>query len=75
MGASRGLVGTARMQQVLKLTLMSTMARVLAHPGVVVSRVSEKFDETGRLTDEPTREFVAAYLRQFSEWIDRTGGW
>ena len=75
MGASRGLVGTARMQQVLKLTLMSTMARVMPHPGVVVSRVPEKFDETGSLTDESTREFLTAYLRQFSEWIDRTGGW
>jgi chromate reductase len=75
MGASRGLVGTARMQQALKLTLMSTMARVMPHPGVVVSRVPEKFDDAGHLTDESTREFITAYLRQFSEWIDRTGGW
>jgi chromate reductase len=75
MGASNGLVGTARMQQVLKLTLMSTLARVMPHPGVVVSRVSEKFDADGRLTDERTRVFIAAYLHQFSTWMARAGGW
>ena len=74
MGASRGLVGTARMQQVLKLTLLSTLARVMPHPGVVVSRVHEKFDESGRLTDAATRDFVTAYLTQFAEWTLKAGG-
>ncbi|MGI8843706.1 MAG: NADPH-dependent FMN reductase [Gemmatimonadaceae bacterium] len=73
MGASRGLVGTARMQQVLKLTLLSTLARVMPHPGVAVSRVHEKFDESGRITDVATRDFVAAYLAQFAEWISKAG--
>jgi chromate reductase len=73
MGASRGLVGTARMQQVLKLTLLSTLARVMPHPGVAVSRVHEKFDESGRIADVATRDFVAAYLAQFAEWISKAG--
>lgn len=69
MGASNGLVGTARMQQVLKLTLVSTLALVMPHPGVVVSRVSEKFDAEGRLTDDATRKFIGTFLDQFSGWI------
>lgn len=75
MGASRGLVGTARMQQVLKLTLLSTLARVMPHPGVVVSAVHGKFDESGRLTDAATRDFVTAYLTQLAEWVSKAGNW
>ena len=75
MGASRGLVGTARMQQVLKLTLLSTLARVMPHPGVVVGTAHGKFDESGRLTDAATRDFVTAYLIQLAEWISKTGDW
>jgi chromate reductase len=75
MGASRGLVGTARMQQVLKLTLYSTLARVMPHPGVVVGTVHQKFDESGRLTDSATRDFIAAYLKQLAAWISKTGDW
>jgi chromate reductase len=63
------------MQQVLKLTLLSTLSRVMPHPGVAVGRVHEKFDESGRLTDAATRDFVAAYLKQLAEWISKTGDW
>ncbi|HSJ64440.1 MAG TPA: NAD(P)H-dependent oxidoreductase [Gemmatimonadaceae bacterium] len=73
MGAANGLVGTARMQQVLKLTLLSTLARVMPHPGVVVGRAPDKFDADGHLADPATRDFLAAYLRQFTDWIDTVG--
>jgi chromate reductase, NAD(P)H dehydrogenase (quinone) len=73
MGAANGLVGTARMQQVLKLTLLSTLARVMPHPGVVVGKARDKFDADGRLADQATRDFLAAYLRQFADWIDTVG--
>lgn len=74
MGAANGVIGTARGQQHLKLTLMGTFALVMPHPGVVVGQAQKKFDEEGRLIDEPTREFVAAYLQQFEEWVRRMRG-
>src|SRR5690606_14971203 len=43
MGASGGPVGTARGQQVLKLTLMSTLALIMPHPGVAVGQAKDKF--------------------------------
>lgn len=70
MGASGGAVGTARGQQVLKLTLMSTLALVLPHPGVAVGQMKEKFDD-GHLAHEPTREFLADFLRTFGAWIEQ----
>ena len=70
MGASGGPVGTARGQQVLKLTLMSTLAHVMPHPGVAVGHMKDRFAD-GRLVHEPTREFVADFLRSFGTWIER----
>jgi chromate reductase, NAD(P)H dehydrogenase (quinone) len=70
MGASSGVVGTARAQEQLKLLLLSTLALPLPYPGVLVGRAAEKF-EGGRLTDEPTRAFLAEYLRQLEAWARR----
>lgn len=72
MGASGGPVGTARGQQVLKLTLASTLALLMPHPGVVVGQMKGKFAD-GELVHEPTRDFLASFLAEFSEWIERVG--
>jgi chromate reductase len=69
-GASTGIVGTARGQQVLKVTLMSTLALVMPHPGVLVGQAAEKFAD-GRLTHEPTRLFLQKFLEDFERWIGR----
>lgn len=73
MGASQGAIGSARGQQQLKLALLSTLALVLPHNGVVVGMAKEKFDASGTLTHGPTRQFVAAYLKEFAAWIERLG--
>jgi len=70
-GASQGAIGTARAQQQLKLVLYSTFAIVMPHGGVTVARAQDKFDASGTLTDEPTREFLKAYLRQLLDWTLR----
>ncbi|MEJ7812415.1 MAG: NAD(P)H-dependent oxidoreductase [Gemmatimonadaceae bacterium] len=71
MGASTGALGSARGQQQLKLVLLSTLASVMAHPGVAVGMAAEKFDASGALTHEPTRQFVASFLRSLAEWTHR----
>jgi chromate reductase len=71
MGASTGGIGTARAQQQLKLVLMSTLALVMPHPGVLVGQAQEKFGQTGVLVHEPTRAFLAAFLRDLEAWTER----
>ncbi len=71
MGASAGALGSARGQQQLKLVLMSTLSLVMPHNGVSVGQAKEKFDASGSLTHEPTRQFVAAYLKELDAWTRR----
>jgi chromate reductase, NAD(P)H dehydrogenase (quinone) len=71
MGASTGAIGTARAQQQLKLVLLGTLSLVMPHAGVLVGQAKEKFDASGTLTHEPTRQFVAAYMKEFETWVRR----
>jgi chromate reductase len=73
MGASLGVVGTARAQQQLKLALMSTLALVMPHAGVLVGQAAQKFDASGALVHEPTRHFLAAFLVDLEKWTARVG--
>jgi chromate reductase len=71
MGASTGALGAARAQQQLKLVLLSTLAALMPHAGVAVGQAKEKFDAAGRLTHEPTRQFLAGMLRELDAWARR----
>jgi chromate reductase len=71
MGASGGVVGTARAQQQLRLILTGTRTPVMLPPEILVGTAQEKFDAAGRLTDEATRKFLADGLRSFVDWIER----
>lgn len=71
MGASGGIGGTLRGQQMLKLVLMSTLAEVFPHTGIAVTLAKDKFDAQGVLSHEQTREFVIAYLRDLDGWLRR----
>jgi chromate reductase len=70
-GASSGVIGTARAQQQLKLALMSTLALVMPHAGVLVGQAAQKFDISGRLVHEPTRQFLASFLVDLEAWAQR----
>ena len=71
MGASSGLAGTARAQTQLRQSFVLTNTPVMLQPEVLVGRAQERFDAAGRLTDEPTRRFVAGFLAQFAAWLPR----
>jgi chromate reductase, NAD(P)H dehydrogenase (quinone) len=71
MGASPGMTGTARAQEQLRQVLAATNTLLMPQPEVLVARAAEKFDPSGRLTDEPTRAFLAKFLERFVEWIGR----
>jgi len=63
-GASRGILGTARAQYHLRQTFVYLNATVLNRPEVFIMTAHEKFDQDGRLTDEPTREILKSFLVQ-----------
>jgi chromate reductase len=71
MGASTGLAGTARSQSQLRQAFVLTSSPVMSQPEVLVGRAHEKFDSTGKLVDETTRQFVSQYLLRLSEWLRR----
>lgn len=71
LGASPGMTGTARAQTQLRQAFVFTNSYPMPQPEILVSRAREKFDEEGRLTDEVTRKFLAGFLEQFAQWIDR----
>lgn len=43
----------------------------MPQPELLVFRAHEKFDAQGRLTDEPTRQFLAKFLGALAEWTTR----
>jgi chromate reductase, NAD(P)H dehydrogenase (quinone) len=71
MGASPGPFGTVRAQAHLRQSLVFTNSPTLLQPEVLVSRADEKFDSSGRLTDEATRKFLVGFLEAFQLWIAR----
>lgn len=74
-GASIGQVGTLRAQLHLRQMLASPgiQARVLPPAGneVLVNHATEKF-QNGKLTDEPTLEFLDGVTERFIAWVNVT---
>jgi chromate reductase len=68
--AAPGMIGGARMQYHLRQTLVFLDATVFTRPEVFVSQAMQKV-EGGRLTDQPSRDAVAAQLAAFAEFIDQ----
>ncbi len=71
MGATPGGLGTARAQQQLRQSFVFTETYALLRPEMYVSRAHEKFDASGRLTDEPTRQQLQRLLQALAEWTVR----
>jgi chromate reductase, NAD(P)H dehydrogenase (quinone) len=71
MGATPGMGGTGRAQMQLRQAFVFTQTYALVSPEVLVARAQEKFDASGRLTDEKTREFVGQLLQALADWTRR----
>ncbi len=72
---SGGLLGAARMQYHLRMTLTALDAFLLGRPEVFVNFSAKKFDEkTLALTDQPTIDMVKQQLATFEKFIRRDGG-
>ncbi len=73
-GASGGVLGTARAQYHLRQSFIFMNGFVMNRPEVMIGQAQTKFDAEGNLTDKPTRDFLAAMLIAFASWVRRTGG-
>jgi chromate reductase len=69
MGASPGMLGTARAQYHLRQVFVYLNMHALNRPEVMVPAAHEKFDAKGRLTDAKTREKIKELLKALAEAV------
>lgn len=71
--ASTGMLGGARAQYHLRQSAVFVNLLVMNKPEIVIAKAADKFDSSGKLTDEPTRKMLAAFMRSLKEWTERLG--
>lgn len=71
MGASPGMIGTARAQYHLRQVCVFPNMHLINRPEIFVTFAHEKFDEKGRLKDEKTREIIRELLHSLITWTRR----
>ncbi len=69
MGASIGMLGTARAQYHLRQSFVFLNMIPMNQPEVMVAFAEEKVDSNGRLTDLPTREIIKQFLEALDNWV------
>lgn len=72
MGASSGMLGTARAQYHLRQILVTLNVYPMNKPEIMVASAHKKI-ENGRLTDEKTRELIQQLLIGLVAWTRRLG--
>lgn len=71
MGASVGMLGTARAQYHLRQCCVFLNMYPLNQPEVMVPFAADKFDARGRLTDQKAREKIVQLLEHLAEWCHK----
>jgi chromate reductase len=68
MGASVGMLGTARAQYHLRQMFVFLNMFPLNQPEVLIANADEKFDEEGNLKDEKTDQKIRELLEALADW-------
>ena len=68
MGASTGMLGTARAQYHLRQTFVFLNIHPLNKPEVMVPFAADKVDQTGKLIDPKTRQKIKELLESLVTW-------
>ena len=71
MGATPGMLGTARAQSALRQSFTFTETYAMLRPEIYVARAGERFDADLRLTDERTRQALQRFLEALGGWVRR----
>ena len=74
MGASTGMLGTARAQYHLRQTFVILNAYPLNRPEVMVPFAPEKIDAGGRVTDQKTKDKIRELIESLVAWTRRLAG-
>ena len=71
-GASEGaMAGTARAQYHLRQNLQALQAITMPRPEIFIVHNELKFDKSGNLTDQETRERLGKWVVAFTEWVEK----
>ena len=73
MGASPGMVGTARVQYHLRQVLLFLNTFTVNKPEVFINLAASKFSPEGELTDAPTTQVIAELLVSLQKLKQRLG--
>jgi chromate reductase len=71
MGATPGVLGTARAQYHLRQIAVFLNLHMLNQPEVMIANAAQRFDAEGNLTDDKTKEFIAAQLKALAAWAEK----
>lgn len=73
MGATLGMLGTARAQYHLRQIFVTLNIYALNQPEVMIGNAAERFDAQGNLTDEKTKEVIRKMLKALVDWTGKVG--
>jgi chromate reductase, NAD(P)H dehydrogenase (quinone) len=68
MGASVGMLGTARAQYHLRQMFVFLNMHAVNQPEVMISNAAKRFDEQGNLTDETSKKLIQQQLQELVRW-------
>ena len=68
MGASVGILGTARAQYHLRQVFVFLNMHAVNRPEVMIGNAAQRFDEQGNLTDETTKKLIGQLLQNLMAW-------
>lgn len=74
MGASPGMIGTARAQYHLRQSFVFLNTLFVNKPEVMIAAANTKFDEAGELTDETTKKLIGELLQALTNWAHKLKG-
>lgn len=70
-GATSGMMGTVRGQVQLRQALSALDCHVLDQPEYLLASCKDKFDDSGRLIDDASRDRLGRYLKALRNWAQR----
>jgi chromate reductase, NAD(P)H dehydrogenase (quinone) len=73
MGASVGMLGTARAQYHLRQTFVFLNMHPLNKPEIMVPFAAKNFDDESNLTNEQTKKLISQMLQSLVDWARRLG--
>jgi chromate reductase len=71
MGATPGLLGTARAQILMRPLLSYLNMHTVNQPEVMITKAHEKFDSQGNLTDDASKKLMMQLLQNLVNWTKR----